>query len=108
MSWNYAELSKMAKIAGGPEELVESILKSGIAKGKHGMKPWLFATFAAGSVATLAVMKLVAYFKMKKNHDNDDIENIKAELIKGIKDYDEAQAKLNKDNDEGGIDNENF
>jgi len=56
MSWDYAELSKRAKVAGGPEKLVENIVKKGITKGRMegqlSMLPWIRVA-ALGSSAVM-------------------------------------------------------
>lgn len=37
--WNYAILSHMAKLNGGPEVLVEKLINNGVLKGKKSMLP---------------------------------------------------------------------
>lgn len=37
--WNYAILSHMAKLNGGPEVLVEKLINSGVIKGRKSMLP---------------------------------------------------------------------
>lgn len=84
MSWNYAELSKAAKENGGPEKLVEMLIDSG----KKSMVPWLGVALAGGVGLTIGVQKIVQYLKEKSLQSKSAVEAAKAELIKGINDYD--------------------
>ena len=43
-NWDYAELSKAAKVAGGPEKYVEMLVLASKEAGKKEMLPWLLAT----------------------------------------------------------------
>jgi hypothetical protein len=90
MAWNYAELSKMAKNNGGPEKLVEILVKSG----KKKVLPWVGVAFAGGVFLTVGVQKIINYFSQKKGISATDVESAKKELIQGIKDYDAAQATI--------------
>lgn len=86
MSWNYAELSKLAKENGGPEEFVEILISSG----KKQMIPWLGVALAVGVASTLGIQKIVKYFSQKKAMSDE----AKQELIQGIKDYDSAKETI--------------
>ena len=82
--WDYAVLSKDAKVAGGPEKLVEIIEKTGEKNGMMKMVPAIF-----GAVALTAVtMKAIEYFKAKRKQGQAELEQAKQELIDGIKQYD--------------------
>ena len=96
MSWNYAELSKLAKKAGGPEKLVNILIDSG----KNKMKPWMIVAALGGSAFTLIVQKIIKYFRNKKKISDAEVEAAKKELIQGIKDYDAEQERLRKANAE--------
>lgn len=96
MSWNYAELSKLAKKAGGPEKLVNILIDSG----KNKMKPWMIVAAPGGSAFTLIVQKIIKYFRNKKKISDAEVEAAKKELIQGIKDYDAEQERLRKANAE--------
>lgn len=84
MSWNYAELSKAAKENGGQEKLVEILIDSG----KKSMVPWLGVALAGGVGLTMGIQKIVQYLKEKSLQSKSAVEAAKAELIKGINDYD--------------------
>ncbi len=88
-SWDYAELSKLAKENGGPENLVNILVESG----KKQMIPWLGVALATGVVVTVGVQKAVAYLKEKRKESEKEAELAKQELIRGIKEYDESQQK---------------
>ena len=82
-NWDYAELSKSAKAAGGPEKYVEIIEKAGKAEGKVEMIPVVI-----GAVALTAVtMKAIEYFKAKRKQSQAELEQAKQELIDGINQY---------------------
>lgn len=48
MEWDYANLSHMAKINGGPEALVESIEMGGVLAGRKQMLPVVVAALLVG------------------------------------------------------------
>lgn len=89
MKWDYAELSKLAKANGGPEKLIELLVKSGEKK----ILPWVGFAFAGGVVATVVVQEIIEYFS-HKDISSDEVESAKKELIKGIKEYDATQAAI--------------
>lgn len=86
MSWNYAELSRMAKEAGGPEKLVEDLIESGKTSGKVEMLPWVGLAAAAG----FGLSKLIDHLTAKIKESQAAGEAAKAEIIQGIKEYDET------------------
>lgn len=89
-NWDYAELSKAAKAAGGPEKYVELLEKSSKEAGKMGMMPLIGFTAIGASLLTAATIKAIDYFKSKKNNNTSEIEKAKKEIIEGIKKYDAA------------------
>ena len=90
-NWDYAELSKAAKAAGGPEKYVELLEKSSKEAGKMGMMPLIGFTAIGASLLTAATIKAIDYFKSKKKNNTSEIEKAKKEIIEGIKKYDAAQ-----------------
>ena len=99
-TWNYANLSKLAKANGGPEELVDKLVNSG----KLQMLPWIGVAFGCGIAAT----KLVQYFKQLKAKSTAELEAAKQEVIQGIKEYDAAhneETEVNQCQTEGGNEN---
>lgn len=97
MKWNYAELSKLAKKAGGPELLLQKIIDASRKQGQKDMIPALLLMFGAGSLLTVTINKLVKYFK---ESDENDLEQAKKEIIEGIKEYDMAQKENDIPDDE--------
>ena len=87
--WNYAKLSKAAKICGGPEQLVETIFSAGKKTGMIKLLPLLPFLLAAG----MGVQKLIDYIKEKRRASREELEAAKQELIQGIKDYDARQGQ---------------
>ncbi len=103
MGWSYAELSKLAKVNGGPEKLVDLLVKSGEKK----MHPWLGVAFAGGIVATLGVQELIEYFSNKKAISSAEVESAKKVIIQGIKDHDASKTPIeNKTIDDSDEDTE--
>jgi hypothetical protein len=100
-NWAYAELSKEAKAAGGPEKLVEQIVKAGKDAEKKEMEPWIGIAAIGGSLLTVAIFKVVDCFKSKKKNNTAEIEKAKEEIIHGIKEYDAAHP-----DEEGGNEDE--
>ena len=93
--WDYAELSKAAKMAGGPEKYVEILESASKDAGKMEMLPWIGVAAVGASLLTAATIKVVDYFKVKKAQDQQAIDKAKQEIIKGIKAYDEEQEQHN-------------
>lgn len=87
-NWDYAELSKAAKAAGGPEKYVEMLELTSKDAGKMEMLPWIGATAVGASLVTAAAIKVVDYFKAKKKKNEMEIVKAKEEIINGIKEYD--------------------
>ena len=87
-NWDYAELSKAAKAAGGPEKYVEMLERASRDAGKMEMLPWVGVAALGASLLTAAAIKVVDYFKSKKQQNQEDIEVVKQEIIAGIKAYD--------------------
>ena len=87
-NWDYAELSKAAKVAGGPEKYVEMLERASREAGKMEMLPWVGVAAVGASLLTVAAVKVVDYFNLKKRQNQEDIEAAKQEIIAGIKAYD--------------------
>lgn len=100
MAWDYAELSKAAKEAGGPEKLMDLLIESGKDTGHKEMLPVVGLAFGIGVLGYAGVSKLVEFFRKKKNVSPEAAEAAKAELIKGIKEYDAAHVKEAATDDE--------
>lgn len=90
MTWDYAELSKAAKEAGGPEKLMDLLIESGKDAGHKEMLPVVAIALGIGSLGYAGINKLVKFFKKKKKISPEAVEAAKAELIKGIEEYDAA------------------
>jgi hypothetical protein len=99
-NWDYAELSKAAKAAGGPEKYVELLEKASTDAGKMEMAPWIGIAAIGASLLTVATIKVVDYFKSKKNNNTYDIEKTKEEIINGIKEYDAAHPDEERGNED--------
>lgn len=88
MSWNYAELSKLAKDAGGPEKLLETIELSSVSKGRKQMIPFIGLAAVGGSAIAFLISKIVNHHKESMQRDQVKIEQAKQEIITGIEEYD--------------------
>lgn len=82
--WDYADLSKAAKDAGGPKKYLELIEKASRKAGRKDMVP----VIGEAIIVTAVTIKLIDYFKSKKKSSKNEIEYAKQELIQGIKEYD--------------------
>ena len=100
-NWDYAELSKAAKAAGGPEKYVELLEKASKDAGKMEMAPWIGVAAIGTPLLLAATTKVIDYFKSKKKNNEVEIEKAKEEIIKGIKEYDAAHL-----DEEGGSEDE--
>lgn len=65
-NWDYAELSKAAKAAGGPEKHVEMLERANRDAGKMEMLPWMGEAVIGASLLTVVAVKVVDYFIQKK------------------------------------------
>ena len=81
--WDYAELSKAAKAAGGPEALVEQLIEASKKSARLEMLPWVGVAVAGASALTAGVIKLYDFFKKKKAASEAEIEAAKTEIING-------------------------
>ena len=92
MAWNYAELSKAAKKAGGPERFLKLIEEGGKSTGRiegmAAMVPWIVVAAVGSSAVTAGIISLIDHFKAEKTLSQEAVEAAKSELIQGIKEYD--------------------
>ena len=96
MSWDYAELSKAAKAAGGPEALTELLIQSG----KNQMVPWVALFSAVGIGAGICVTKAIEFFRNRKKISEQDVELAKQEIIRGINEYDATHSETSGEQEE--------
>ncbi len=92
-NWDYAELSKAAKMAGGPEKYVEMLESASKDAGKMEMLPWIGVAAVGASLLTAATINVVDYLKSKRAQNQQAIDTAKQEIINGIKTYDEEQER---------------
>ena len=86
--WEYAELSKQAKLAGGPAQLVEIIWQEGFSKGQlSGFGKGVLA-FGAASLVGYGAYKLFRAIK-KLYFTEFQAEIAEQNLVRGIREYDE-------------------
>lgn len=88
MAWDYAELSKAAKEAGGPEKLMDLLVESGKDAGHKEMLPLVGIAVGIGALGYAGISKLIKFFKKKEKISPEAVEAARQELIQGIKDYD--------------------
>lgn len=108
MSWNYADLSKAAKAAGGPEKLVEMIANENMKMGKKSMLPWIGLAIGLSSAVTIAIEKTVAHFREKEAASKEALEEAKVKLIQGIKNYDALHPEETEDSHTNGNNGSDF
>lgn len=84
-SWDYANLSKAAKAAGGPEELAKELFEAGVAEGKKTGAPiYLGAGVLGGAVIAWGVGKIQKAINKHKKEKEAEIEELKEELVDSI------------------------
>jgi len=66
MAWDYAELSKAAKEAGGPEKLMDLLVEIGKDAGHKEMLPLVGIAIGIGALGYAGISKLVKFFEKKK------------------------------------------
>ncbi|WP_321973193.1 hypothetical protein [Paratractidigestivibacter sp.] len=88
MAWDYAELTHLAKISGGPEALVQKIEMGGVLTGRKQMLPVVGAALLLGAAIPTAVKKIKGVFVPQPNVSPAEVTAAKEELIAGIKAYD--------------------
>ena len=99
--WNYAELSKSAKDAGGPEKFVELLEQSSRQQGRKEMLPWIAVISLGASLFTVGLMKINNDLKTRKESKKKEIKKIETKLIEEIEEYDSKNTS-----EEGGVDDE--
>lgn len=86
--WDYAKLSKTAKLYGGPEQLIAKIIEYGRTLEHKNTTPKLVAASGLGILGGFVVSKIIEHFRNKELVSTAAFEEAKQELIQGIKDYD--------------------
>ena len=76
-NWDYAELSKAAKVAGGPEKYVEMLELTSKDAGKMEMLPWIGAA-AVG--ASLVPLRLLTTLKPKRRKTKSKLQKQRKRL----------------------------
>lgn len=88
MSWDYAELSKAAKEAGGPEQFVDGLADVSKAEGRAEMKLLIGYAIGFGIGVGIGISRLTSYIKMKRAEAQAVVEAAKEKLVKEIEEYD--------------------
>ena len=88
MSWDYSELSKQAKQAGGPQALTDKIEEGGRQKGRDEMKPVVIIASFISLISGAVAPKVYHYFKNKKTMAQIESEKAKEELVQRLEEYD--------------------
>lgn len=88
MAWNYAELSRAAKEAGGPEAFVDTLAEVSREQGRLEMTPWLGVAFAGGVGVVFGISKLIKWFKTKQDESQEKVDKAKTQLASEIEKYD--------------------
>lgn len=77
MAWDYAELSKAAKEAGGPEKLMDLLIESGKDSGHKEMLPVVAIALGIGALGYAGISKLVKFFKRKRRFPQKRLRQLK-------------------------------
>jgi hypothetical protein len=96
MSWDYSDMSKAAKAAGGPEAFVnmleEESRKLGRSEGHSDMVPVVIAASAIAIGIERGIVALVNHFRKKRLESERAVEEAKEEIVNGIKEYDASHS----------------
>lgn len=92
MSWNYAELSRMAKQAGGPELFIETLEKfnfqEGMKAGIESRNPIIALSLGGGFLIGCGCAWLFQWFNYKQKHSEitqEDAGKAKTQLLERMK-----------------------
>ena len=96
--WPYAELSKLAKICGGPEKLIDKLSS---AARKQGRREGALTMLPLALLMPIFVFLLVDKFKINRAISQAEIDMMKTELIQEIKQYDNGLPKTENMSDIG-------
>ncbi|MFP1691530.1 hypothetical protein ACLD5S_06105 [Gardnerella vaginalis] len=99
MTWEYADLSKAAKNAGGPEKFVDQLINAGKNAGHKEMLPLTFAALGVGILGYACIQKLIQCLN-KKSVSPEELESAKKEIIDRINEYDSTHSEQTIVNDE--------
>lgn len=91
-NWDYALLSQRAKEVGGPEVYVNQLIEQGRQMGRR--EAWKEVGLGASAAAAVTLIICAVAYMAKKKKAEAEIERLKAELIRGIKEYDKQQEKI--------------
>ena len=98
--WDYAELSKAAKEAGGPEKDIEFLEEVNRQKGRSEMLPWVGVAALGASLLTVGTVKIVNVIKSRKQIKENEIAEVKLELVEKINEYDSKHIGEGDENNE--------
>jgi len=90
MSWDYSELSKQAKLAGGPQALADKIEEDGRQKGRDEMKPVVVLTSVISLIGGVIASKIYHHFKDNNATTQIESEKAKEEFVQRLEEYDNA------------------
>ncbi len=103
-SWDYADLSKRAKEAGGPEALTDTIYEAGRNAGRiegavdvAGVVAALYGMYKLFKITAPKIKKGVERLRKhwgKEAITPDELEDAKQQLIQGIEDYDAVNSTV--------------
>ena len=88
MAWDYAGLSHLAKMNGGPAALINTIEQAGMAAGRRQMIPAIVGALALGSGGTVLVQKIKELLDGRAKISAEEVSAAKEELIADIEAYD--------------------
>lgn len=97
MAWDYSELSKAAKKAGGPEAYVNMLVEMSKAQGRKEMIP----VVVAGVLGGVGITYFFSNIRKKYKIIEENIDIVKKEVVDDIKEYDNnLMSKLSDESSE--------
>lgn len=101
MNWDYAELSKKAKEAGGPGELLAIVENHGRKLGRQDAAPWIVVAFGAGCLITVAGCKVWEWARNRRVESETKASAAKEAFIQHVEEWD-SRADQNRSVPQGG------
>lgn len=97
MSWDYAQLSKTAKIAGGPDALLNQVYSSGRNVGRADMVPYLLLAAGGGAALFKGITEIIRLIDEYKSYNETKAQVAMQEIKEGIRDYDREMSGMDED-----------
>lgn len=90
-TWDYAQLSRMAKESGGVRELIRILKEAGRQQGRREMIPCVVAAAAAGAGITYVYGKICRTLHSKHHVSAQEIREAEESLVRTFEEYEKTE-----------------